>query len=206
MMREHAAHGAAMRDGVARGDLELARREARVLAELWVQQANVPAWQANLHAMNVAAADVAEAKDLAAASRALARVGRACGDCHAANIAPSVHVGDPPDERVEVVPAMKRHQWAAVRLWYGLIFPSSAAWGAGARALAEAPLNPGLFTPGKIPVPEIAELDRSVHYLADRANSAASVGDRELVYGELMSTCSACHLRLGGGPPGASQR
>ena len=193
-----------MRDGVVRGDLDLARREAGILANLRVEQRKLPGWDQNIEAMKTAAVQVADAKDLDAASRSLAHVARTCGQCHATLFHSPILTKEPPEDRAEVVPVMKRHQWAAVRLWYGLIFPSSDAWSAGALALAGAPLDPGLLTPGQSPVPRLVELERSTHELAAQAGSAVSAADREQVFGAIVRTCSACHLRLGGGPSGVS--
>lgn len=205
-MHDHDVHGAAMRDAVARGDLDAARREAKVLAELRIDGGVEPTWRKNLDAMNTAAARVAEARDLPAASRGLSAVARTCGGCHATLGGPGPIVGEPPGEGSGVGPRMKRHQWAAARLWDGLVVPSDDAWRAGARVLADAPLEPELLTPGKTPVPKVGTLARSVHELAHKASEAESAVDRGKVYGELMSTCSACHEWLGGGPPPSRPR
>jgi mono/diheme cytochrome c family protein len=199
-MHDHDAHGAAMRDAVARADLDATWREAKSLAELRIDGGIEPTWRKNLDAMNAAAARVAEAKDVAEASRGLAGVARTCGNCHTTLGGPGPVVGEAPHESVEVVPRMQRHQWAAARLWDGLVVPSEDAWKAGARVLADAPLEPELLTPGKSPVPAIGTLARSVQELARKASVAEAL-DRDAIYGELVSTCSACHLRLGGGPP-----
>lgn len=202
-MRDHDRHGTAMRDAVARGDLDAARREAKVLAELRIDGGIEPTWRKNLDAMNAAAARVAQAKDLAEASRGLAGVARTCGNCHAMLGGPGPIVGEAPAEASGVVPRMKRHQWAVARLWDGLVVPSDDAWRAGARVLADAPLEPELLTPGKSPVPKVGTLARSVQELARKAAVVESEVDRGAVYGELMSTCSTCHQWLGGGSPAA---
>jgi mono/diheme cytochrome c family protein len=207
-MRDHAAHAAAMRDAVTRADLDAAKREARTLAELHVEGGAEPAWRERLDAMNAAASRVAAAKDLAETCRELAGVARTCGDCHATLGGPGhVHVVDePPDDAPGVVPRMKRHEWGAARLWDGLIAPSNHTWKQGARVLMDAPLEPEALTPGKSPVPAIGTLATSVHDLGRKARVVEAPADRAAIFAELMTTCSACHQRLGGGPPARRTR
>jgi hypothetical protein len=201
-MRDHAAHAAAMRDAVTRADLDAAKREAKTLADLRVEGGAAPAWRERLAAMNVAASRVAGAKDLAESSRALSAVARTCGDCHATLGGPHLVVDEPPENAPgPVVPRMQRHQWAAARLWDGLVGPSNRSWRAGATVLMDAPLEPEILTPGRSPVPAIGALASSVHDLGRKARVVEAPADRGAIFGELMSTCSACHQRLGGGPP-----
>jgi len=205
-MRDHDVHGARLRDAVAGASVDAARREAKVLAELRIEGSVEPTWRRQLDAMNTAAATVVNAKDLTEASRGLAAVARTCGDCHATLGGPGPVVGEPPAEGSGVGPRMTRHQWAAARLWDGLVAPSEDAWKAGARVLIDAPLVPEALTPGKSPAPAIADLSSSVHELGRKARVVDAAIDRGAVYAELMATCSACHLRLGGGPPEAKPR
>jgi mono/diheme cytochrome c family protein len=206
-MRDHDVHGAAMRDAVARADLDAARREGMALATLRLDGEIDPTWRRKLDAMNAAAARVAEAKDLADASRGLSAVARTCGECHATlGGPPGPVVGEPPSEASGVLPRMRRHEWAAARLWDGLVVPSDDAWRAGAHVLAGAPLEPEALTPGKTRVPKIDSMVRSVRDVAQKASVAKSTADRVEVYGELMSTCSDCHGWRGGGPPAARAR
>jgi cytochrome c553 len=200
-MGDHGVHGVAMRDAVARADLDTARREAGVLAA-WTLEGPVDgATNQRLDAMKAAAARLAAVKDLAAASNELAHVARSCGDCHAVVGGISTPASPPPSDRGDVASRMKRHQWAASRLWEGLVIPSNDAWKAGARVLSDAPLEPELLTPGKSPVPAVGQLAMSVHDLGRRAATVESMVTREGDYGQLMATCSACHGWLGGGPP-----
>jgi hypothetical protein len=205
LMHEHDVHGAAMRDAVARADLDGARREATVLAELRVDRAADPAWRARLDAMSAAAARVVRAKDLPDASAAVADVARTCGDCHRLG-GPSLGILEKPENEPGIVPGMKRHQWAVARLWDGLVIPSDRAWRAGAHVLRDAPLQPEPPRPGQSPLPlqrieqlAIATLATSVHDLAERASVANASVDRGAVYGELLTTCAACHAHLAQG-------
>lgn len=200
-MRDHDAHGVAMRDAVAGANLDVARREAGVLAGWMLDGPADAVTLQRLDAMKVAAGRLAAVGDLAAASTELAHVARACGDCHAVVGGVTSPLGAPPSDRGDVASRMKRHQWAASKLWEGLVIPSNEAWKAGARVLSDAPLEPELLTPGKSPVPAVGQLASSVHDLGRRAAAAESVVSREAEYGQLMTTCSACHGWLGGGPP-----
>jgi mono/diheme cytochrome c family protein len=203
-MRGHAAHGAAVRDAVARADFDVARAEAKALAELAVDTGLAPALRKDLDAMNAAAARVAGAGDIGEASHELAALASTCGDCHATLGGPATVVGEPPDDDFAVLPRMKRHEWAVTRLWEGLVGPSDLSWKAGARVLVDAPLEPEQLTPGMSPAPAIGKLARSVHELAANAKVAKAPVDRIAVFGELMTTCASCHQRLGGGPDGAA--
>lgn len=200
-MRDHDAHGAAVRDAVARADLDAARREARALADLRIEGELVPTWRTELEAMNASAARIVEAKDIGEASRGLAGLARTCGDCHAMLGGPAAVVGEAPEEAATGPLRMKRHQWAAARLWEGLVVPSEDAWRAGARVLQDAPLAPEpLAVQGKVPVAAVATLAQSVHALGRKASVVDAPVDRGAVYGELMATCASCHGLLGVGP------
>ncbi len=137
-MPAHDARGNAVRDAVARADLEAARREAKALAELRVEGAVDTAWQSRLDAMRTAASRIANAQDLSEASRGLAVLARTCGDCHATSAQRNVAVGEPPRTSVNVVPRMRRHEWGVERMWEGLVVPSEEAWRTGARARGRA--------------------------------------------------------------------
>jgi cytochrome c553 len=199
-MREHDTRAAALRDAVVRGDLTSVRREAKVLAALRTEGVIEAPWRKQLAAMNAAAARVADAGDLADASRDLAGLAKTCGDCHATLGGPQTVVGEVPERVPGDVPRMRRHQWAAERLWDGLVGPSARAWRTGARVLLEAPLEPEVMIPNKSPGPAIGPLASSVHELGRKARVVEAAGDRVAIYGELLVTCSACHQRLGGGP------
>lgn len=206
-MHDHDVHALALRDAIARADLDVARREATTLADLRVDGGTAPAWRKQLAAMNAAATKVAQARDLGDASRELAALARTCGDCHATlGGGPRLTLTEAPEPEPGVAPRMARHRWAADHLWQGLVMPSDRAWRMGARVLTDAPLEPELLTPGKSPVPAIGTLSTSVHELGRKASVVQAQLDRSVVYGELMATCSACHARLEGGPGDAGRR
>ena len=176
-----------------------ARREAKVLADLRIAAGDGPDWRGKVDALNAAARAESTTADVLAASRGLSAVARTCGSCHQ-SLGPVAIVGDLVPDDGGVIPRMKRHEWAATKLWVGLVVPSDAAWEAGAALLAEAPLAPELLTPDKSPAPRVVALVQSVHDLAVRASRAKSTEDRVDVYADLVATCSGCHEWLGGGP------
>jgi cytochrome c553 len=205
-MKDHEMHGVAIRDAVARGDLDGARRAATTLAGLRLDDGIDPAWKQKLAAMNVAAGRVADATDLTAASRGLGLIAKTCGDCHTMLARPGPIVGEPPGQDSGVRPRMMRHEWAAAQLWDGLVVPSDDAWKAGAGVLAEAPLAPELLTLGKTPVPRVGALAASVHDLGRRAETLEHTEARMALLGELMASCADCHQWLGGGPSSTKSR
>jgi mono/diheme cytochrome c family protein len=198
-MQDHERHGVALRDAVERGDLAHARREAKVLADLRIAAGDDADWRRAVDALNAAARAESMATDVSAASRGLSAIARTCGDCHR-SLGPVAIVGDLVPEDGGVIPRMKQHEWAATKLWVGLVVPSDAAWQVGAALLAEAPLAPELLTPDKSPAPRVVALVQAVRDLALRAGRAQSTEDRVNVYADLVSTCSGCHQWLGGGP------
>ncbi len=204
-MQGHERHGDAMRDAVERGDLDGAKTEAKLLAELGIEGPTGKLWKQLFDAMKAAAGRSASASDLKDASRDVALVARTCGDCHTTFGRPAILIEPPGALSPGMRASMQRHQWATERLWDGLVVPSDDAWNAGALALSEAPLMPEQLTPGKSPVPKVGELARTVHDLAVKAAGADRVDARADVYGELLATCAECHKWLGDGPhPGRS--
>jgi cytochrome c553 len=201
-MASHAIHGVAIRDAVARGDVGEARAAARRLAEGRdaPDTAPEPAMEPELEAMTIAARRVSDARDLDESAHRLGALAETCGACHAQFEGPRALVTEPPPESRHVAGRMARHQWAAARLWEGLVAPSSDAWARGARVLEDAPLEPERLTPGKSPVPKVGALATAVHDLGRKAAVADSSARRAEVYGELMATCGGCHAWLGGGP------
>jgi hypothetical protein len=199
-MQGHDKHGDAMRDAMVRGDLDGARGEAKVLAEMRVAGPTSGLFRHLLGAMKDAAAQAAGASDLKGAGHDVAMVAKTCGDCHQAFGRPGTIVGQPAAPASGVRASMQRHQWAAEQLWEGIVVPSDEAWSAGALALADAPLAPEELTPGKSPAPRVGELAQTVHDLGRRAGAVERVDVRADLYGQMLGTCADCHRRLGGGP------
>jgi hypothetical protein len=199
-MHGHDRHGDAMRDAMVRGDLDGAKAEAKVLAEMRVAGPTSGLFRHLLAAMKDAAARAAGASDLRSASYDVAIVAKTCGDCHQMFGRPGTIVGQPAAPAPGVHASMQRHQWAAEQLWEGLVVPSDEEWSAGGLALADAPLAPEALTPRKSPVPNVEELAQTVHDLGRKAAAVDRVDARADLYGQMLGTCADCHKGLGGGP------
>ncbi len=174
---------------VVDGSIDDTRAPARWLATHGEEELSA-AGQEALEAMRSEARVVAEEHDLALLSHAVARMGNACGSCHAAmNAGPDITAAEPPPTSSVPSKYMKRHAWAADRLWEGLIGPSGRAWAAGAGVLGSSPMDFGTND-------QANKLARRVQELSKKAADAATPGDRARVYGDLLETCSPCHGTL----------
>jgi hypothetical protein len=191
-MAEHFSRTASVKKAVIAGDLQASKEDAEWMAK---HDFSVPdSWRPHVQAMQAAAQRVVDATDTATAARATADMGQVCGSCHRTHGGPKFEVGSPPAEGSGAATQMLRHQWAADRMWEGLIGPSEAAWVKGSEALGGAILiKKGLE---KSVPPEVESLARKIHDLGEKSRSAAP-GDRAALYGEFLGTCAECHSKLG---------
>jgi mono/diheme cytochrome c family protein len=195
-MAEHFVKAAAMKSAVIRGDLEALGQDADWMASHELS-ANLPeSWRPHLQAMQTAAQYAKEAKDATAAARALADMGRACGTCHQALGGPKFEVGSPPAEGSGVELHMLGHQWAAERMWEGLIGPADAAWVKGAEVLARTPLMENELADKKSVPPEVELLAQQVHSFGEKGRAAVGA-ERAMLYAQFLATCASCHDKLG---------
>jgi len=194
VMIEHGVRGVAMREALVAGNVEHARFEARALAA--ATSNHEPSLPRNLDSVRPVAEEVARAKSVDEACAAAAKLARVCGSCHVGLVGPKPSLERAPPDGVQVVPRMRRHAWAAERLWDGLVRPSNAAWKEGASVLVDAPLAPERLTPGRTSTPEIDTLARAVRRVAYRAAETNGDEERAALYGELLATCASWHDRL----------
>lgn len=194
-MAEHYAQADRMKRSAIRGDLAEYRQAASWLAEHELSATAPETWRERARAMQEAAKSGRDAQDLAAATAALGRVGEACAKCHAELGKPTLAVGEPPSEGSGAQLHMARHQWAADRLWDGLIAPSDELWIRGAEVMADAPLTTGEIAPGQSVQPRVTELASDVH---DQANAARLLpaAERGAAYAAFVQSCSDCHGAL----------
>jgi cytochrome c553 len=176
---------------IARGHLE----EAQHLAT-WLGAHEEPqqeGWRPFVDELHSAALAVATAPDLPTAAALAARLGRACSKCHQARAAVVTYSWEPvPDEHPSLAAQMKRHQWAAARLWEGLVGPSDEMWNEGTAVLATAKLD-AQAAAGGAPRGDVVALAAKVRELARRATKLTDQDARAELYGELLSTCAGCH-------------
>jgi hypothetical protein len=191
-MRGHmAAHldaAAALQAAIAQGRLGDAREVAAWFATHDMDVSHE--WRPFLDEMRYAALRVRQARDLPTAGLELGRIARACGACHVAmgarpRFAPApMPVGDPTQ--------MVRHQWAAARLWEGLVGPDDARWRDGAHVMTTARFAIGASVHGK-PNADVIELGEGLHAQAREALSTTGLAARAKLYGAMMDTCASCH-------------
>jgi hypothetical protein len=189
-MGRHFSAISELQRAIARGHLD----EAKQLAA-WIEthaEVPQPGWEASLDQLHAAAGAVAAAPDVPSAASLAARLGRACSTCHEAREAIVTFAWEPaPVELPTLAAQMKRHQWAAARLWDGLVGPSDQLWSEGAQVLATTRLDESQVTAG--PRGDVTALAQKVREIARRAAKVEDHDARTTLYGELLSTCAGCH-------------
>lgn len=195
-MSEHFAASLEIKDAVILGDLVGVRSPAARLSE---GAAGVPAAWGPYVAVNARlAGEARDAVDLPGAARVAAELANTCGECHVATgHGPRFSIGRPP--RSAGVGAgrrrMIRHQWAADRMWEGLVAHDAAAWQAGAAALAGEVLSRQELG-ARATVPDAAlQLQGHIVELGERAAVAGSWAARTRLYGDFLASCAGCHTR-----------
>jgi len=145
---------------------------------------------------------VIEAKDLQTAGIAVSQMAKTCGSCHLVNGVELEFGFDqtPRQDMEDVVTHMQRHQWAADRLWEGLIGPSDSAWNRGVDMLIEAPLDSEDVTLTEEHFEKIAGIGRRIHALGGIGTETTTPDSRSELYGEVLGLCASCHQLLGRGP------
>jgi outer membrane murein-binding lipoprotein Lpp len=195
--RMHARLAAArrMEASIVRSDLDGARIEAHLLAELDEPDA-LPVWKPYLEDIRAAAHQIEISTGLGTAAKLTGTLGRNCARCHEAIKA---HVSFPTEPRPPDSAKMMRHQWAAVQMWEGLIGPSDDRWLDGARALTTVPLTmiamratPTLDVDIDIDIDDVSRL----RLYARRALAAQSQNARAEVFGNMLAICAHCHATL----------
>jgi cytochrome c553 len=192
-MRTHFEEGQAIRDAVVQGELDDARaRLARLGAAPGPRDAPA-SWAAHLGALQSTAQRGGQAQgrdELAATVGSMAVV---CGDCHAA-VGAQVPLPSVAPPAADDTPAqMRRHHWAAERMWEGLVAPAPDRYRDGASVLASAPMHPSELVVGASPPLEVVALAERARSLAGEATGAESPADRGRIYGQLLATCASCH-------------
>lgn len=190
-MRDHFAAATDLQRAIITGRLT----EARELAN-WLATHPMPereGWAPYLEEMRFAARAIEAAPDVPAAGGQLGRLGRACSACHEAQHAKlSFAASAPPAMGNTLEAQMRRHRWAAERMWEGVIAPSEARWLAGARVLAMTPFDVRRAMHAK-PNADVVELSDRLRNAGRRAGELRDHDARAVFYGEMMATCAGCH-------------
>ncbi len=190
-MQDHFAVAEELQRDLALGRLGDAKQRAR-----WLMEHQPPAregWPMFMEDMQTAAEQVIAAPDVPAASVLAARLGRTCSRCHERQNAIVTFAWEPaPKDSPLLAAQMTRHQWAAARLWQGVVGPSTEMWDEGALALSTSQLD-AMGAANGVPRRDVGELAARLRALALRATTTDDHDDRATLYGELLSTCAACH-------------
>ncbi|MGE0403616.1 MAG: hypothetical protein AB7T06_43320 [Kofleriaceae bacterium] len=190
-MKSHFAAVVAVERAIVRGRLADAREGARAL--LAHDEPAIEGGAPFVADMNDAAAALIAAPDLPTAGTFAAALGRTCSRCHEATRAVIAFAWEPqPDPAPSLRVQMQRHQWAAARLWEGLVGPSDEMWRQGTEALAATELDALAAGRGVAR----GDVDALAAQVRELARSAATAGDgdaRAALYGRLLSTCAGCH-------------
>ncbi len=195
-MHERFAATNRMHYAIALSDLDRAHREAQIVADLDEPDV-LPAWQPYITDIREAARVVIATADPIAAARTMAGLGRACARCHQASNAKLDLAGTPmPPADPKLRASMASHQWAAGRMWQGLISPSTKHWNEGASVIEAAPLS----IAAEIDQPPhglgIADDVARIRMLARRAQTVTDLDSRTELYGQLLGACVRCHATI----------
>lgn len=197
LMHEHSAKGAGMRDAVISAELPEVREYASWMLQHMDDPALPPEWEEHKRSMHDAAERAAFTVDVDVAARAVADVAAECGKCHdQLKDGPTISVGEAPSDDPSLGTRMKRHHWAAERLWDGLVGPSNEAWAKGAEVLASAPMTvEKIAFAGK--EGDVERLMDEVHALAEQGKSTKGEEARAKLFGEFLTRCGKCHELFG---------
>jgi mono/diheme cytochrome c family protein len=194
-MQRHFEEVSAIRDAVIDGELDTVHELADAFATEQRSATNPEAWQPHVLEMIEVAAAAAQAPDMPTAAAATARLAASCGHCHRAVGAHPVFADavEPDEEDESVASSMQRHQWAADRLWEGIVGPSELAWARGSETFPALPGCPLDVDTEPDFEPRMAELCDRVGILGREGATTRAPEDRTRIYGELLATCAACH-------------
>jgi hypothetical protein len=178
---------------VVHGKLDKAKEKAKWLAEHQAHD-TIADWKPHLHSLRASADELSRAENLAMAAGLTARLGDECANCHTTLTAiTSFEWNELPNESGDTKIHMKRHQWAADRMWEGLVGPSDDLWSKGAEVLADAPLAAEKVTDDPKLAGAATKLAEQIHRLGKKALQTDDREERVGLFAELLGTCSTCH-------------
>jgi cytochrome c553 len=203
-MHEHLTRITTIKASIIMDELDGVREPATWLAE-HESVAGLPAnYEPYVELMRMYARQVVAAPDLKSAADSVSKMARNCGNCHLTNAVELEFGFDTrPAEWADTVTHMQRHQWAADRLWEGLIGPSDIAWNRGTDMLVDVPLHPADVMDASTNGTDTDVIDKiahRVHLLGGQGTNVRTPDARSELYAELLGLCADCHSRVGGGP------
>lgn len=188
---------------VIRGDLDGARRSARMLAEHPPLEGFPTSLDSYEDEMRTLAREAGGAASLETAADLTARMASTCGACHRAyEGGPRMDPGGHAARGSDTADRMLRHLWGADRMWEGLLGPSDELWRRGAGTLAEEEGWSDLPSGYSEESERLAERVRRVARVARRVDDEARRAD---LYGDLLETCSGCHQLTADGEVGTGR-
>ena len=206
-LRDHRAHGDAaahLQEAIALGRLADAREQALWLAT--TEMDSQASWQPYLVEIRAAAYGIARADDVASAGAGMGRHGRACGSCHdAMNASPSVALVSAPADESTLAAQGQRQQWAAARMWEGVLGAGDQRWLDGANVLATTHLDIASSVHEK-PNAETFALAERLREQAAQATMVVEPAERAEMFGQIMETCGSCHRILRPAPSNEKPR
>lgn len=200
-MQEHFVKVDQLQKAVVAGDLEAAQRHARWVAEHEPHDGLPGGWEPYVEQMQEEARTVLRAEALSAAAQATARVAGTCGSCHAANEA-DLRLGVEPEPEMgdELSLAMRKHQWAADRLWDAVVSRSDELWKLGVEAMGASQVKPKDLEGEPTAGSDLQKVLARFRALAPKAEAAETPEARVEVLGAYLSTCVGCHGEVEKGP------
>ena len=203
-MHEHLGRITTIKSLIIMGKLDGVREPAIWLADHEAVDGLPAGFERYMDLMRQYAREVNNATDLQSAAIAVSGMAKTCSNCHLVNdVEIEFGYDQIPAEWSDTVSHMQRHQWAADRLWEGLIGPSDTAWQRGIDMLTDVPLQPDdVMNEDSADVDSDAldHLAGRTHVLAWQGAVAKTPTERSELYGEMLGLCAECHTRLGRGP------
>jgi cytochrome c553 len=184
------------------GQLDEAKARAAPLAQP-APDPGMARWQHDVDAVSEAARALVTAPSIDEAWRRGAQVAEACAWCHLrTQTLPvfAVPAALPPDDPTPAA-RMKRHQWAADRLWEGMVGPSDPRWRSGLEVLAKTPLPFTPFTDAPLAASQLQVFAQQ----AIASLPSDTLEDRTRRYSAMLVMCSACHGALHVGSAAAAR-
>jgi hypothetical protein len=192
-MQDHFTAVTQIADAVVDGDLDAARETAVSFLE-HRSEGLPPGWPEHVARMRDAAQRVVDADELDAAAAATGTMLASCGSCHVAlGARPQFLPTHEPTPRDTAAGEMERHQWALARLSEGLIGPSDEMWLAGAERLVVSPVCATAAAKEVGDPVAVRKMAQRFDELAGRTRRTSELEGRGRLYGEMLSTCAACH-------------
>ena len=199
-MHEYLSRITTIKSFVIMGDLDGVREPATWLAEHETVSGLPANSEQYVEMMRSYARDIVRAPDLESAARSVSRMARTCGNCHLVNeVKLEFGFDTKPPEWADTISLMQRHQWAADRLWEGLIGPSDVAWSRGTDMLVDVPLRPVYVldeTTYGVGSDVIDKVAHHIHMLGGQGTITITPDARSELYGELLGLCADCHTKF----------